>query len=1147
MRREIARWFVLGVALVLGLGAVASGQRGAAEGDHALAIAQLIEKDIAEKGIFADEREYRAKVLEALQEELGAEHPLILNRMAEMANEAFARYERGEYANAQEDLEGVLAVYRSALGEEHPGTLTVMNNLAGVFLEQGKYLEAENRFEEVLEARRRILGEEHPITLRTMSNVAGAIFEKGDIIRARAMQEEILGTLRRVLGEEHPGTLDAKNNLARSLAEQGDFTEALTMFEEIVNTEGRVLGNEHPDTLNAVANLAATLSLQGDFTRAREMKEQIIDIRIRTLGREHPDTLKSMNSLSNTLSELGDFTPARVVQEEVIEILSRVLGKEHPATLSAKMNLAVTFYQQGDLMSARYMFEEVLNTRGRVLGKEHPDTLNAMASLAGTLTLQGDLRRARAMHEEGLDALSRVLGEEHPDTLNAMANLAITLKNQGDITRAQEVEEEVVEIRSRVLGEKHHDTLTSMNNLGNTLESQGKLTRAREIFEEVIKIQSLMLGEEHPNTLTARDNLANTLYEQGKFTRAREMEEEILRARSRVLGVKHPDTLRTMNNLARTLHQKGEFTRARELFEEVLKTQTQVLGEEHPDTLTAMSNLAVTLYKQDDLDGAHRLFLRALDGLEAQTAKSGDSENIKSVFKTQYDDIYRATLKTLLELGHTNEALDVLERFRAQSFLRMFFQKDFLASELPPELEEKRRGHAVRYDQTLRRLDKLRTGQDEEGIAAVRKEQWELHRELERIQVEIRRISPRLAELEDPRPVTTEEIRQNLDPGTVMISYSVSGDHIDLFVLPREGKLEAYQIPLDVEKLWLQIRRFYGQLQGSSKGFASSRSEMGKWLYERLIRPAARRIEQSERLLIIPDGALHYLPFAALVRTTDDGTDQYLVEWKPVHTAISATVHALLKKERSATEQTGIEIAAFGNPSYPGEQGDGTKGLATVRSAIGRGLIDGLSPLPHSGREATAIGVMYPGEATQTWTGQDATEERAKALGKDVDIVHFAVHGTVDPDYPFDSFLAFTIPNPPSEGRDNGLLQVWEIFENVRLDADLVVLSACQTALGENRGGEGIISLSRAFQYAGARTVAASLWRVSDASTAELMIRFYRHLKGGKSKDEALRAAQVELIRDGPIEVENEKGEVVEEDYSAPYHWAAFQLIGDWK
>jgi CHAT domain-containing protein len=160
--------------------------------------------------------------------------------------------------------------------------------------------------------------------------------------------------------------------------------------------------------------------------------------------------------------------------------------------------------------------------------------------------------------------------------------------------------------------------------------------------------------------------------------------------------------------------------------------------------------------------------------------------------------------------------------------------------------------------------------------------------------------------------------------------------------------------------------------------------------------------------------------------------------------------------------------------------------------------------------------------------------------------VHFAGHGYLDQQFPLNSAVVLTMPTVFQSGEENGLLQAWEVLEQVRLDADLVVLSACESGLGKEMGGEGLIGLTRAFQYAGARSVMATLWKISDRTTAEFMVRFYRHLKEGLSKDEALRATQMEFIR-GPIQVTNDKGERVDFDASAPYYWAAFQIYGDWQ
>jgi CHAT domain-containing protein len=165
--------------------------------------------------------------------------------------------------------------------------------------------------------------------------------------------------------------------------------------------------------------------------------------------------------------------------------------------------------------------------------------------------------------------------------------------------------------------------------------------------------------------------------------------------------------------------------------------------------------------------------------------------------------------------------------------------------------------------------------------------------------------------------------------------------------------------------------------------------------------------------------------------------------------------------------------------------------------------------------------------------GAQANEARLKGIGKGVRYIHIAAHGIVDERVPLNSALALTIPADGAQQGENGLLQAWEIFDQMQIDADLVTLSACDTGLGTELSGEGLIGLTRAFQYAGAHSIVASLWSVADESTADLMRRFYGYLNAGRSKDEALRAAQIDLIRSSA--------------FAHPFHWGAFTLIGDWR
>jgi CHAT domain-containing protein len=271
------------------------------------------------------------------------------------------------------------------------------------------------------------------------------------------------------------------------------------------------------------------------------------------------------------------------------------------------------------------------------------------------------------------------------------------------------------------------------------------------------------------------------------------------------------------------------------------------------------------------------------------------------------------------------------------------------------------------------------------------------------------------------------------------------------------------------------------------------------------------------------------LPFAALRRRES----QYLVESKPLHSAVSATVYAELKKISDKERNGSIEIAAFGDPRYPnargGQEADRSND-AELRSVFAYGWNP--SRLRFSREEVNTIASLYPGRS-YAYLDAEATEDRAKSLCAQTRYLHFATHGLLDERFPLNSALVLAIPEKPSSGEGNGLLQAWEIFEQVRCNAELVVLSSCRSALGQELGSEGLVGLTRALHYAGARSVLGSLWNIDDRRTSQLMKSFYEHLRKGVSKDQALRYAQIDLIRSP--------------NAARPFFWAAFSLSGDWR
>ena len=391
------------------------------------------------------------------------------------------------------------------------------------------------------------------------------------------------------------------------------------------------------------------------------------------------------------------------------------------------------------------------------------------------------------------------------------------------------------------------------------------------------------------------------------------------------------------------------------------------------------------------------------------------------------------------------------------------------------------------------------------------------------------------------------QARSQLDAGTALLSYLVGTERTYLFVVtppgadgPRDSGLAVHTIEIGSSDLRKSVEAFRTVIDwdadpataGPTGANRSTILARGRELYDLLVRPAEARIAGAGRLLLSLDGPLHSLPFAALVRQ-QAGRDRDLIEWKALHTAPSMSVYAETLKSRRANDPRG-GVVALGDPLYPQKAASED---AEVQYLTRRGMT--LTPLPGTRREVGAIRQLF-GSRAVTYLGEAATEARAKTIGTSARYIHFAVHGVFNDRMPLNSALAFAMPQSVAPGENNGLLQAWEIIEQMRIDADLVTLSACESGLGKEVAGEGLVGLTRAFLYAGARTVNASLWKVADGPTAELMTAFYKNLRAGQSKDQALRNAQVALIRMG-----RRPNSTV--DYSGPAHWAAFMLTGDWR
>jgi CHAT domain-containing protein/Tfp pilus assembly protein PilF len=526
-------------------------------------------------------------------------------------------------------------------------------------------------------------------------------------------------------------------------------------------------------------------------------------------------------------------------------------------------------------------------------------------------------------------------------------------------------------------------------------------------------------------------------------------------------------------------------------------------------------------------------YAEAIKLVESMRAKYTDPE-LKALFMKDKFRFYERMIQLLYKMQRVPEALHYLERARARVMLDMLAEKTLSS-------KNKEENELLDQERDLRkRIEEISTGQEkisferpqqpEEEISEAQKPE-KLISELERLQSQhrailekIEKLNPELASLVSINPLKANEIQGLLDGDTILIEYFIGMESRFIFLVTRE-KVLAVSLKVDSKKLFQKIREFRARaVEGItldllfSKAYERPLSD----LHDILIQPIEEKIFGKKNLVIIPYGMLHYLPFQALL--SREG--KYLIESFTISYLPSATV---LKYARVKNKGNRMDLFAAGNP------------------------VTGLEPLPATEEEVREVSILF--EKRLVLMGKEATKNLVKGQSPKYDLLHLSTHGEMIESNPLKSNLRFT----PSE-RDDGRLTVNEIFD-MEIKANLVVLSACETALvkgetGDFPQGDDLVGLSRAFIHAGAPSVVASLWKVSDDSTVKLMKTFYQNMRN-MPKAEALRKAQMDLMKStvrfpitraggGTIQTSQKLSEEMVE-CSHPFFWAPFILLGDWR
>ena len=913
----------------------------------------------------------------------------------------------------------------------------------------------------------------------------------------------------------------ALNGLAWNLNQTGDsqtavdhYASALAIFRDLGNRAGQA---------RVLTNLAWAQYGLGDFTKAIETLNQAVAL-WRDLGdrRAEADALQDLGVISSdayryeesldayqqalviwreirdrekeaqALSGIGFAHKNRFDYEQAVSYLTeavdvwQLLGDVGGAA-TALRDIGAVFAAQADYKGALDYYQRALDkARGSDDREVMAETLNVMGINAME---QADFEKAMTLFQQALDLWRETKNQSYE--ARALNNLGVVYWNLGDLARSMDYLKQAIALTevtanrpSEASGDRFRLSIW-LSNLADYYHEQGDDGQAINYYQQAFTITQEVRGTRRIYHFHVLDGLALAYAKLKGFPRALNYAQQALTI---TLELGDLDArAQALNDIGEIHLDQPDYDQARTAFEQSLDLRQQVgapIG-----LLQTLANLGRLYERVGDDDQAITYYRRAVDVIESIQSEI-KTEELKASFAGKQADIYESLINLLWKQSRYREAFDYMERARARAFLDQMAggRVDFRAG-ASSRLLERERDAQIRVGELRRRLTNLRTKtgdqRDPGAIASVEKDLLASEAQYAQLLTELKIQSPEMASLisVDTAPITT--VQQLLDPDTTLVEYFVTGERLLAFVVTRDT--------FDTVSTEVSRTQLAGQISGF-RSFASLDDPYPaelKQLYAWLIAPIRDKLK-TRRLGIVPHGALHYLPFTALTDGQHYLGDDFVLFDLPSASALRFV--AIDAPSNAAT------LLALGDPD----------------------VAESLPPLRHAREEAQAVAGLFGGQAL---VGSAASESALRANAPQASLVHVAAHGQFNARSPLFSAL-FLAGDDSQDGR----LEAHEVYGlDLTQATRLVVLSACQTQVGEVSAGDEVVSLSRAFLYAGAPGIIASLWSVDDAATGMLMEQFYTHLKAGAGAGEALRQAQ----RDARAR------------YPHPYHWAAFTLTGD--
>jgi CHAT domain-containing protein len=1004
---------------------------------------------------------------------------------------------------------------------------------------------------------------EYVRALRTLDE-SSRLERLGRYPEAHPLAKEGLDVIGRYLGADDFITARTVMNYATLLRWSGQPAAAEGEYRKALATTRRVVGDDHPVAVAVRLGLASCLDEQDKMAGVRELLAEALEICSRLTGAESAETAIVLNNLGGYHERHVEYRDAESYYRRSLDILVRTSGAEASTTLTTRSNLAGVLTHAGKCTEGESLYREVLAARLKSLPDDHPDVALVRNNLAANLDDQGRHAEAEDLYRTVYDVRRRLFGADNPMTALSGNNLGLNLQYQEKYEEAEGYLVDAVRVFENAGYGRGRQAALAHNNLGGNYRHRGRYAEARQHIELALSILRERLGDGHPAVAECFNNLAATLAAEKKYDEAETVARQSVAAIEKALG-DHPLTARARANLANGVHNQGKYAEAGPLLREALDAHRRLLGEGHPWTAWAYKNLITNCWVLGEYEAVAELGPRALASFELARMRSSFS-GLGRIGSTDALSPHRHLAAAAVRTGRFRDAWKYLEAGLARGLL-----DDLSARPLTDDDRAHERDLFVELDRLDGKITPLAARErawwpgwsaraDREELDKLRQERNDAQGRLVKFQSEMAARHGMSA----GKVFDLGDIQKALRPDAALVAWldiagdptfhDPTGDHWVCVVRHRGEpvwKRLAGSGPADAwadadDDLPLQVRRLLASRADAAK-------EEWKGAAARLYR---QRLKPIEPALEAHDGLpqVRHLIVLAASRMAGAPVEALVPERLTVSYAPSGSTFARLHGDRPEKTSDGAGARTFLGVADP-DFGAAYPPLAATRT------------------EVHAVTRLFTRAEFLLGTGaRESTLDRMAADGRlrEFRYVHFATHGRLDDERPLASALVLA-QEPGSDGR----LTAEHVLRNWRLDADLVTLSACETALGKYSLGEGFLGFSQALLLAGARGTLLSLWPVDDRATALLMTRFYENMLGTPDKTvkalptkaEALAEAKrwlrdltageverltADLPRGLPSGTRGVRREAsasppanAPRPFAHPFYWSAFVLIGD--